>query len=299
MSVVQSEIFDYDKNKIYLENLCRAYPFITPTVISQTSLGRSIFSLSIGNRKNTVLYAGGFHGSEWITSLVLYRFVENVCRHIKDGSSMCAINIAKALTHLGITVIPCVNPDGVEISVHGPQGAKSMRRFVESIGCDDYSRWNANAAGVDINHNFAAGWDILHKMEAENGITGPAPRQYGGEYAESEAETKALTRLCRLTNFRQAAAIHSQGEELYWQYGEKTPTHASMMAKILADSCSYKLVSNDGLASHGGFKDWFIEEFEKPAFTFEVGKGENPLPVSQLDEIYKRVEEAFVIFALM
>ena len=153
--------------------------------------------------------------------------------------------------------------------------------------------------GVDINHNFNAGWHTLRQLEEEKGIHGPAPRQFGGAYPESEAETKTLTRLCRIRQFRQCMALHSQGEELYWQYGDYSPPQASMMAKILADSCSYTLVTNAGLASHGGFKDWFISELRKPGFTMEIGKGENPLPVSQLYEIYSRIEEALVLFALM
>jgi g-D-glutamyl-meso-diaminopimelate peptidase len=72
-----------------------------------------------------------------------------------------------------------------------------------------------------------------------------------------------------------------------------------MMAKILTDSCSYTLVTNAGLASHGGFKDWFISELRKPGCTMEIGKGENPLPVSELYNIYTRIEEALVLFALM
>jgi g-D-glutamyl-meso-diaminopimelate peptidase len=136
-------------------------------------------------------------------------------------------------------------------------------------------------------------------MEIEKGITSPSPRQFGGAYPESEAETKALTRLCRIRQFRQCMALHAQGEELYWQYGDYSPPQANMMAKILADSCSYTLVTNAGLASHGGFKDWFISEMKRPGFTLEIGKGENPLPVSELYEIYSRIEEALVLFALM
>ena len=37
-------------------------------------------------------------------------------------------------------------------------------------------------------------------------------------------------------------------------------------------------------------KDWFLEEFHRPAFTIEVGKGENPLPHTDLDAIYERVK---------
>lgn len=299
MSIVTACRFDYEQNKMYLEALCREYPFLSAAVVSRTSLGRGIFSLSVGNPKNCVLYAGGFHGSEWLTCLTLYRFVERVCESIKKHETLSGVDLSRAFTQLGITVIPCVNPDGTEIAVHGAKSAGTLRHFVESIDCDDYSKWNANALGVDINHNFAAGWELLHKMEEENGIDSPAPRRFGGQHPESEAETKALTRLCRLKSFRQVMAVHSQGEELYWQYGENTPPQAQMMAKILAESCAYTLVSGSGLASHGGFKDWFIEEFARPGFTIEIGKGENPLPVSSLDEIYQRVEEAFVIFSLM
>lgn len=299
MSIVKPEIFDHEKNKAYLEALCREYPFIIPSVVSRTSLGRGIFSLSIGNIKNSVLLAGGFHGCEWLTCLSLYRFTERICHAIKHHELICSIDITSAFSQLGITVIPCVNPDGTEIAVHGPASAKTMRRYVESIECDDYSKWNANALGVDINHNFNAGWETLRRMEEESGIHGPAARQYAGQHPESEAETKALTRLCRLRNFRQAMAVHSQGEELYWQYGKNTPPQSYVMAKILADSCSYTLVNNDALASHGGFKDWFIEEFSRPGFTLEIGKGENPLPASDLDEVYQKIEEALVIFALM
>lgn len=298
MSIVKAQFFDYELNKFYLESLCRNYPFITANVIGRTSLNRSIFSLSLGNEKNSVLLAGGFHGSEWMTSLVLYRFIERLSYEIKHKELLCSVDVSKAFSKLGITVIPSVNPDGTEIAVNGTQSAGKLRHFVESLGCSDYSKWNANAHGVDINHNFSAGWNILHQMEEEAGITSPSSRQFGGEYAESEAETKALTRFVRLKNFRQVMAVHSQGEELYYEYGENTPKSSYMIAKIIASSCGYTPVSNSALASHGGFKDWFIEEFSRPGFTLEIGKGENPLPLCDFDSIYQKIEEALLIFTL-
>ena len=297
--IVKPHLFDYNTNKEIIEELILEYPFLSAEVCGRTALGRGIFSLSIGNQDNSVIYAGGFHGSEWITSLALLLFAERLCHSIKHSHLMCGVDMKRALTQLGVTIIPCVNPDGVEIATHGPSTAKNLRAFIESIPCDDYDKWNANAMGVDINHNFNAGWHKLRKMEEEKGISSPAPRQFGGAYPESEAETKTLTRLCRIRQFRQCMALHSQGEELYWQYGDYSPPQANMMAKILADSCSYTLVTNDGLASHGGFKDWFISEMKKSGFTMEIGKGENPLPVSELYDIYSRIEEALVLFALM
>lgn len=63
--------------------------------------------------------------------------------------------------------------------------------------------------------------------------------------------------------------------------------------------CFYEVSKQKGLASHAGFKDWFIETYERPAFTIEVGKGENPLPLTQLDDIYYRIRKAlFTIISL-
>lgn len=297
--IVKPVPYDYNTNIRFIEELIKEFPFLSVEVIGRTTLGRGIFALSVGKAENSVIYAAGFHGSEWLTSEVLLLFMENICRSIKYGSLLCDIDIKRALSQLGITAIPCVNPDGTEIAVNGFEGAGSMRKYLMSLDGSDHRKWNANALGVDINHNFSAGWHELRKMEEEKGITGPCSRQYGGEYPESEAETKALTRLCRLRKFRQCMALHSQGEELFWQYKDKMPGQSEMMAKILADSCGYELVKNSGLASHGGFKDWFIDEFNLPGFTMELGKGENPLPVSDLYEIYERVEEALTLFCLM
>ncbi len=69
--------------------------------------------------------------------------------------------------------------------------------------------------------------------------------------------------------------------------------------KNFAASSGYRLVENDGLASHGGFKDWFLSEFERPGFTFEIGRGENPLPLSSFERIYEKLEETLLLAALM
>lgn len=40
--------------------------------------------------------------------------------------------------------------------------------------------------------------------------------------------------------------------------------------------------------SYAGYKDWFIQDWRRPGFTVELGKGTNPLPISQFDEIYQK-----------
>lgn len=223
---------DYETTRAMLDALKRRFPHARLGVCGRSLSGRSIYTLSIGPQENPVLYTGGFHGQEWLTPLLLLRFFERTATAVWEGDNFSAIPIQDALHGRGMMIVPCVNPDGVQIALHGAQGAGRYEALATQISGGDFSRWNANARGVDINHNFNAGWETLHQMEQESGITGPAPRQYGGTAPESEPETQALVRLCRAHSFRHALAFHSQGEEIFWEYGEHTPERGRMMAKF-------------------------------------------------------------------
>ena len=48
-----------------------------------------------------------------------------------------------------------------------------------------------------------------------------------------------------------------------------------------------------------GYKDWFIEAFDRPGYTVEAGRGTNPLPLSQFDERYRKNREIMTIGALV
>ncbi|MCQ4023092.1 MULTISPECIES: M14 family metallocarboxypeptidase [unclassified Ruminococcus] len=279
--------------------LTEQFPFLKREQIGVSRCGRSIDAFSLGNEDEQVLMCGAFHGMEWLTSLLLFRFLKEVCRCVKSGGSIRGINIDRFLNRRGLIVVPCVNPDGVEISLNGECAAGRYERRVSEIANGKAHRWQANAFGVDINHNFSAGWRELKQREKSSGITAPSITQYGGEMPESEPETKALTKLCRSRNIRHATAFHSQGEEIYWSYGSNTPKKSRLMAEVMARTSGYALSSPSGLAVGGGFKDWFIEELSKPAFTVEIGCGRNPLPASKLDEIYNRLEEMLALCVIM
>jgi g-D-glutamyl-meso-diaminopimelate peptidase len=71
------------------------------------------------------------------------------------------------------------------------------------------------------------------------------------------------------------------------------------MAKIMGVSSGYAVAQPTGLASHGGFKDWFIQTTGRAGFTWECGKGENPLPQEDLEPIYARIREMMALTTLM
>ena len=46
-----------------------------------------------------------------------------------------------------------------------------------------------------------------------------------------------------------------------------------------------------GASGYAGYKDWFIEEYDRPGYTVEAGMGENPLPMKQFERIYHEIRE--------
>lgn len=65
------------------------------------------------------------------------------------------------------------------------------------------------------------------------------------------------------------------------------PSNSFYIGSRLAKSSGYTLTNTPYDSSFAGFKDWFIQDFNKPGYTIEAGIGENPLPISQFDEIYR------------
>ena len=286
---------DYNMVRVALYAISNNYPFTKLESIGKSVLGRDIPALRIGGGSNTILYAAAFHGMERLTTLIVLRFAEHLCRAVSLGSKIAGIDVHKTLAAKSLVIVPVVNPDGCEIALSGATGCGRWAAKIHNLCKGDFSIWNANARGVDINHNFNAGWKILQEMEADAGIYGPAPTRYGGPRPESEPETAALVEFCREHKPSHVLAWHSQGEEIYWHYGSRTPKRSANMAKILANSSGYSLEAPIGLASHGGFKDWFIEEFGRPGFTIEIGKGKNPLDSALLDPIYNQLEEMMML----
>lgn len=300
---MQSNIFgidyEYSEVKKQIDKMLDTYSFLKCKSIGRSCAGRDIFCLQIGDASEYVLYAAAFHGSEHITTNIALRFVEEVCEALLIGGEIASIDARRALYGRGILIVPLVNPDGCEISIKGELGAGYMAPKIKRLCGGNFKKWNANLRGVDLNHNFDAGWSELHRLEREAGIYGPAPTRFGGYSPESEPETRALTELCRRVSIRHVLALHTQGEVIYWTYEDRQPDRSAKMAQILAAESGYALEVPTGLSVGGGFKDWFITEYKRPGFTLEIGKGENPLPANTLPQLYSRVKDALVLASIM
>lgn len=297
--IISPDEYDHITLTRAINSLCEEYGFLSRFQIGKSCGGRDITALSLGKASEYSLIAAAFHGSEHITTTVLMMFIEELCNAIKNDGVIAGFKARRALFGRGVIFVPRVNPDGCEISIHGAGAAGALAFNINRLCSSNTDLWNANLRGVDINHNFDAGWQELREKERSCGIYGPAPTRFGGYKCESEPETIALTNLCRTRRIRLVVALHSQGEVIYSGYGDKIPPKSERMAELLATSSGYSLEQPEGIAEGGGFKDWFISEFNRPGFTVELGKGKNPLEISESVNIYNDVKEMLMLASIM
>ncbi len=271
-------------------------------VLTHSILGREIPLLSIGNGKKTVVYVGAHHGMEWITTGVLLDFVSEYLTRFERKETLFGQRLTYLFSERRILVVPMLNPDGVEYALHGVDESNPLAARVTAMnGSEDFSHWQANARGVDLNHNYNAGFAAYKALEKQNNIPCGAPTRYSGEYPESEPETAALCRYLRM--FEQdicgVLTLHTQGEEIFCSCADKLSAKSMAVGRILQRMTGYRLARPEGLAAFGGLTDWCIEKLSRPAFTLECGRGENPLPLYWRPLIYDKLREALFSFPFM
>ncbi len=277
---------DYESCIKALEDLRARYLNFILRPIGYSVMGRSIPLIGLGHGRSEVIINGAHHGNEFITTLILLRFVEDFISALHEGRTLKGYDIARLADQRRIWVVPLVNPDGAEIVLKGAGSAPPLaERILEANeGSYDFRRWKANARGVDLNDQYDAHWEA----ELARGPGRPYYRDYGGEYPESEPETRALAEFTRNRggSLRLVVAYHTQGEEIYWDYRGLAPPESRSIAAEAARISGYRPAAET--ESDAGYKDWFIMRWRRPGFTVEAGLGENPLPLEQAEEIYRR-----------
>ncbi len=102
----------------------------------------------------------------------------------------------------------------------------------------------------------------------------------------TEPESIAIYNFTLSHNFELTISFHTQGQEIYWNFQNIYPPRGYEIGIKFAESSGYLLTDVPYNSSFAGFKDWFIQDYNKPGFTIEAGIGENPLPIEQFEEIY-------------
>jgi g-D-glutamyl-meso-diaminopimelate peptidase len=276
---------DYDDKKLKddFKRLQNVYPFIQITSIGDSVLGSDIPEIVIGKGNKRVHYNGAFHANEWITTPILMTFVNDYLLALTNQGDIRGVQMLPLYKASALSVVPMVNPDGVNLVLNGPPGNEPYRsRVIEwNSGSTDFSDWKSNIRGVDLNDQFPALWEL----EKAQRLTKPGARDYPGKGPLTEPEAVAMAELTKTRDFSRVLAFHTQGKEIYWGFEHLEPSRSEVIVKEFGRVSGYKPVQT--LASYAGYKDWFIQDWRRPGFTIELGEGTNPLPLSQFEEIYQ------------
>ncbi len=283
--------YTYNLFMMNLSALKKIYPFITLGSIGNSVMGKAIPYVKIGNGSKEVFYSAAIHANEWITSPLLTKFLEDLSLAYTNNTSIYDFNARELLNQVSIYLVPMANPDGVDL-VTGALNTnssyyQSAQRISNGFATIPFpSGWKANINGVDLNLQFPAGWEDARRIKFEQGFTSPAPRDYVGDSPLSQPESAALYNFTLAHNFRLVIAYHTQGQEIYWQFQNYTPTESLYIGNTFAKVSGYELSDTPYNSSFAGYKDWFIQDYRRPGFTIEAGIGNNPLPITQFNEIY-------------
>lgn len=274
-----------------LEGLVAQYPFLTLTALGYSVTGSPLLCLRMGNGKKEVFYNASFHANEWITTPVLLNFAEEYARAYDRNESIGGRTARTLYEQCSLYLVPLVNPDGVDL-VTGTMDQGSYFEQAQAIAADYPSipfpnGWKANIAGIDLNLQFPAGWTNARRIKYAQGFTSPAPRDFVGYEPLSAPESRAVYEFTLQHDFSLILAYHTQGEVIYWKYLDYDPAGAYELGRYFSQVSGYLLEETPTASGYAGYKDWFIQTYNRPGYTIEAGLGSNPLPLSQFPQIYR------------
>ncbi|KZZ86312.1 MULTISPECIES: M14 family metallocarboxypeptidase [Bacillaceae] len=273
-----------------IEKMVLKYPFIQTHIIGNSIRNQPIIEITIGTGKRNVHMNASFHANEWITSAVLMDWLEQFANDLVHGKTRFSHSSLQLYSHNSLSIVPMVNPDGVDLVLEGLPDDSDLRKLVLQINqqSHDFSQWKANIRGVDLNNQFPAYWEIEKERKLPKT---PSSRDYPGDRPLSEPEAITMARLSEEKRFDRLLCFHTQGEEIYWGYLNREPEEAALIVKEFSILSGYTEVRN--IDSHAGYRDWFIHEWGRSGYTIELGLGVNPLPLDQYESIREKGEGIF------
>lgn len=254
----------------------KEYPeLVTLHSIGTSEFDREIYALEIGKGSATLFINAAHHAREYFTTAIVMNQIQDLLlRQANDAE------IASLLEHVTIWVVPMVNPDGVSLVQKGLEAfPEDMQQSLLKMnkGSSNFNSWKANAKGIDLNRQYPANWNNI-----KNNAGQASAMNYKGSKPLETKENQALIKLTYEINPQLAISNHSTGRIIFWNFHtlEQNLSRDYKLALELSDLTGYSLVKPTADPSGGGYTDWFIQTFGKPAFTPEMAPYNNGTPVA-------------------
>lgn len=214
---------------------------VNKPVIGTSVEGRDITAYHYGNGEKELLFVGGIHGGyEWNTVLVAYELMD----YLEANPDAIPEN-------LQVTVIPVLNPDGLNKTV-GTAGRFEVADVPTEKDATVSGRFNANT--VDLNRNFDCDW------KAE-GVWQQTPVS-GGSAAFSEPESKAIRDYVRDNQPKAVVVWYSSAGGVFASncHNGVLP-ETQTLTKLFADASGYPAYQSFNFYEiTGDMVNWFANE---------------------------------------
>lgn len=293
-NIVPTDIsYTSDILTLNINSLRIVYPFLQTGTIGLSVLGIPIPYIKFGNGQKEVLYVASTHANEWITTPLLMKFLETLSKSYVNNLKIFGIDARELFDNVSLYIVPMLNPDGVDLVTGKITKNSSAYNKAKTIS-DSFpnikftSGWKANIEGIDLNLQFPAGWDQAREIKYAQGFNRPAPRDFVGYGPLTAPEAIAIYNFILSRNFSLMITYHTQGEVIYWQYQNYAPANSITIANKFAQTSGYAVSNTPYESGFAGLKDWYVYYYRRPGFTIEAGRGTNPLPISQFNEIYSK-----------
>lgn len=247
-----------------------AYPHLARVYDIGDSLEqRNIYALkvsdnvSLDEQEAEVFFCGCHHAREWISVEVPFLLGKYLVENYNSNPSVKAL-----VDRSEIWIVPLVNPDGLEYTIHVYRYWRKNRRH---NGDGSY--------GVDLNRNYGYNWGYDNRGSSPD----PSSGVYRGPSAFSEPETRAIRDLFLQRNFQAMITYHNYSQVILYPWGYTTaPTEddafmediaarmSELMAGVNGTIYDYGRSGADLYLTNGDTTDWTYGLFGIPSFTIEL-----------------------------
>jgi g-D-glutamyl-meso-diaminopimelate peptidase len=292
-----TEKYSYERMRGHLQQLAKTYG-LEMKVIGHSEFEREILAIKVGKGPRSVLVTGSHHGREWLTTHLIMKMIDQYAIAYQKGISLYGHNL-NVLDEISIWFVPMVNPDGVMIQQKGIAEFPFLLQEVYldmNKGDQDFSRWKANGLGVDLNRQYPAGWEKIEGDQPHASYS-----HYKGKKPFEASEVKALLAFTKNTQPLVSASYHTSGRMIYWYYFNELQylQRDYQLIEQVAEKTDYEISYPPANAIGGGYTDWFIQEYKRPALTLELSylvEETNP-PLCVLEEEWEKNKEVGLILA--
>lgn len=282
--------YSFALTELIIDGLSVRYPYIEVDAIGRSVMGKNLYSMTIGNGQTHIFYNATHHANEWITTPLLLKYMEEYAFQFSIGGSIYNTSATALYNNTTLHMVALVDPDGMDLVT----GALNSGQFYETALqiSGNYPTipfplgWKANITGTDLNLNYPAEWERARELKFAQGFVSPAPRDFVGIAPLTAPESRAIATYTQNHDFSLVIAYHTQGQVIYWKYLDYEPPRSKDIGEAMSNASGYPLSETPEYSAYAGYKDWFIQEYNQPGYTIEAGIGDNPLPISQFDEIY-------------